>query len=114
VDERVDSIVAFTGQAFRLEGKGDPLMTLGHNIVLLFPQVAWQFSKLTPAISASGMLQGAVVQFGKGRVAIFGEAAMFSAQVAGPNRTPMGMNDPTAPQNPQFLLNVMHWLSGLL
>ena len=41
--ERVDSIVAFTGQAFRLEGRGDPLMTLGHNTVLLMPEVAWQF-----------------------------------------------------------------------
>ncbi len=113
-DERVDSIVAFTGQAFRLEGKGAPLMMLGRNVVLLLPQVAWQFSKLTPAISASGMYQGATVQFGKGRVAVFGEAAMFSAQVAGPNRVPIGMNDPSAPQNPRFLLNVMHWLSGLL
>ena len=26
----------------------------------------------------------------------------------------MGMNSPDAAQNPQFLLNVMHWLSGLL
>jgi hypothetical protein len=39
---------------------------------------------------------------------------MFSAQVQGPNRLPMGMNDPAAPQNPQFLLNVLHWLSRLL
>ena len=51
---------------------------------------------------------------GKGRVAIFGEAAMFSAQLAGPQKRPMGMNDPVAKQNPQFLLNIMHWLSGLL
>jgi hypothetical protein len=78
------------------------------------PEVAWQFSKLTPSISASGMLQGAAVRFGKGRVAAFGEAAMFSAQAVGPNGTPAGMNDPTAPQNAQFLLNVVHWLSGLL
>jgi len=112
--ERIDSVTAFTGQAFRLEGSGQALMTLGHNIVLLMPEVAWQFSKLTPSISASGMLQGAVLQFGKGRVAVFGEAAMFSAQVAGPNRLPAGMNDPNAPQNAQFLLNVIHWLSGLL
>jgi hypothetical protein len=110
----VDSVTSFTGQALRLEAAGTPLMTLGHNIVLLMPQVAWQFSRLTPALSASGMLQGAVVQFGRGRVAVFGEAAMFSAQVAGPNRMPMGMNDPTAGQNVQFLLNVMHWLSGTL
>jgi hypothetical protein len=113
-NELVDSIVAFTGQAFRLRSKGDALMTLGRNIVLLMPQVAWQFSKLTPALLASGMLQGAVLQFGSGRVAVFGEAAMFSAQVAGPNRTPFGMNDPSAPQNAQFLINVVHWLSGLL
>ena len=26
----------------------------------------------------------------------------------------MGMNDPDAAQNPQFVLNVLHWLSGLL
>jgi hypothetical protein len=112
--ERVDSVIAFTGQAFRLEGAGDPLMTLGHHVVLLMPEVAWQFSKLTPSISTSGMLQGAAVRFGKGRVAVFGEAAMFSAQVAGPDRTPAGMNDPSAPQNAQFVLNVLHWLSGIL
>jgi hypothetical protein len=45
---------------------------------------------------------------------VFGEAAMFSAQVAGPQRPPMGMKDPAAPQNAQFLLNVLHWLSGSL
>jgi hypothetical protein len=111
--ECIDSVIAFTGQAFRLEGAGEPLMTLRRNVVLLMPEVAWQFSKLTPKISASGMLQGALVLFGNGRVAAFGEAAMFSAQVSGPNRT-AGMNDPSAPQNAQFLLNVLHWLSGLL
>jgi hypothetical protein len=26
----------------------------------------------------------------------------------------MGMNAPVAAQNPQFLLNVMHWLTGLI
>jgi len=26
----------------------------------------------------------------------------------------MGMNRPDAEQNPQFLFNVMHWLSGSL
>jgi len=112
--ERIDSVTAFTGQAFRLEGSGEALMTLGHNVVLLMPEVAWQFSKLTPSMSASKMLQGAVLEFGRGRVAVFGEAAMFSAQVAGPNHSPTGMNDPRAPQNAQFLLNVLHWLSGLL
>ena len=111
--EHIDSILAFTGQAFRFDGPGEALMTLRRNIVLLMPQVAWQFSKLTPRVSASGMLQGAVIQFGKGRVAAFGEAAMFSAQLD-PSHRPNGMNHPAAPQNAQFLLNVLHWLSGLI
>lgn len=112
--ERIDSVVSFTGQAFRLEGASEIIMKLGHTITLLMPQVAWQFSKLTPRASASQMLQGAVIRYNKGRVAVFGEAAMFSAQVSGPRRSPTGMNSPSAPQNGQFLLNVLHWLSGLL
>lgn len=112
--ERVDSIVSFTGQAFRLDAPGAPLLTLGRGNVLLLPEVAWQFSRLTQRIPASGMLQGAALPFGRGRVAVFGEAAMFSAQLAGPDRAPMGMNDPAAPANPQFLLNVAHWLDGTL
>ena len=32
--ERVDSIVSFTGQAFRLDGPGDALMTLGRGNVV--------------------------------------------------------------------------------
>lgn len=62
------------------------------------------------------MLQGAVLRFGKGRVAVFGEAALFSAQerLGKDGRTLMGMNRPDATQNPQFLLNVVHWLSGLI
>jgi len=59
-------------------------------------------------------MQGAALTRGRGRVAAFGEAAMFSAQVSGNERRPMGLNMGTAAENPQFLLNVMHWLSGLL
>ena len=41
---------------------------------------------------------------------------MFTAQSAidGDKVMRMGMNDPEAAQNAQFVLNVLHWLSGLL
>lgn len=113
--ERVDSVFAFTGQAFVVTAPdAHPLMTLARGTVLLLPSVAWQFSSITPRADAGGRLQGTVLRHGSGRVAVFGEAAMFSAQLAGPQRQPMGMNDPGAPQNVQFLLNVMHWLTGVL
>ncbi|MFN8580189.1 MAG: hypothetical protein U0163_04325 [Gemmatimonadaceae bacterium] len=111
---RIDSVTAFTGQAFRLLGPGTPLLTLSPGTVLLMPEEAWLFSKRTPRTAATGLLQGAVLHHGRGRVAVFGEAAMFSAQLGGPTRTPMGMNDPQAAQNPQFLINVMKWLTGQL
>jgi hypothetical protein len=112
--ERVDSVTSFTGSAFRTTVPVDTLLELPATTIALMPQVAWQFSNLTPRLAGAGMLQGAVLTHGRGRVAAFGEAAMFSAQVAGPQRRPMGMNDPAAPQNAQFLLNVVHWLSGVL
>lgn len=114
--ERVDSIVSFTGSAFRLVGGENPaeLMRLPRGTRVLMPTVAWQFSDTTAQLAGDGMLQGATLRLGRGRVAIFGEAAMFSAQVAGPRREPMGMNAPAAGQNAQFVLNTMHWLSGLV
>jgi hypothetical protein len=53
--------------------------------------------------------------FGKGRVAVFGEAAMFSAQVANIDRQSfqVGMNVP-GNDDRQFALNVMHWLARLV
>jgi hypothetical protein len=65
------------------------------------------------AVSAAGRAQSLAFKFGKGRVVVQGEAAMLSAQVAGPNKFKMGMNVP-GNDNKQYALNVMHWLSGLL
>lgn len=113
--ERVDSLVAFTGSAFWVPSGGVPLLTIPPKSRVLMPRVAWQFSDSTASINARGMLQGAALVVGKGRVVAAGEAAMFSAQRAGPQAANMmGFNDPTAPQNAQFAVNVLHWLSGLL
>lgn len=113
--ERIDSVVAFTGSAFWLPGGGAPLMRIPPGSRVLSPLTAWQFNDSTPSIRADGMLQGAALRRGKGRVFVAGEAAMFSAQRSGPQGAGMmGFNAPTAPQNAQFALNVLHWLSGLL
>ncbi len=111
--EAIARVTTFTGQAFRFAAAvdADPLMRLSAGAYVLLPSEAWEFSDATPRISAEGMSQGALVRHGLGRVAVFGEAAMFSAQVQGEERTPMGMNHPEAPHNARFLLNVMRWLS---
>ena len=113
--ESVNAVMTFVGQAFRVRRGVDakPLMIFDDNALLLMPTEAWRFSKKTPRMSASGMFQGATLRYGSGRVAVFGEAAMFTAQLSKKKQL-MGMNHPDAKQNAQFLLNVMHWLSGQL
>ena len=112
--EQVDTVATFTGSAFRCPPKATPLLVLPPGSKSLEPAVAWQFDAATPAADVGDWSQGAVLVFGRGRVAVFGEAAMFTAQRSGPNKNPMGMNAPPAKQNAQFLLNVIHWLTGVL
>jgi hypothetical protein len=112
--ERVDSVATFTGSAFRVDRGGEPLLIFGPGVVSFTPTNFWMFKADTPRIPVTGWNQGAVLRVGKGRAAFFGEAGMFSAQVDGPQRVPFGMNTPAARQNPQFILNLLHWLSGLL
>jgi hypothetical protein len=110
--ERVDSVATFTGEAFRAPAAATSLLTFGPGTLDLLPDTAWFFHDDTPRVDVSGWSQGAVLPVGRGRVAVFGEAAMFSAQLAGPAERPMGMNAPVASGNPRFLLNLMHWLAG--
>ena len=111
LEEQVERVGVFSGSAFQVAGPHEPLMTFGPGMISLLPLDPWDFTPDTPSIPIEGWLQGAVFEAGKGRVAVFGEAAMFSAQLTG-NDSLMGIN--ASPSNLQFLLNVFHWLSGLL
>jgi hypothetical protein len=105
--ERVSRVVTFTGQALKSASAEGVFLKLGEN------------AKDTPDKSGTtstpvgGQAQGIAFKFGKGRVVMLGEAAMLSAQIAGPDRRPMGMNVP-GNDNRQLALNIMHWLSGIL
>lgn len=108
--ERVDSLMTFTGSAFRAPPAATSVLVFqeGSRSFVLGPTGPdWA----APSMPIAGLSQGAILEIGKGRIAVFGEAAMFTAQRGGPNNQPMGMNTPGAEQNYQFVLNLMHWLS---
>jgi hypothetical protein len=114
-NERITQVRSFTGQAFRWEvPDASAVLILPSDYVSLEPLIAWQFKPDTPVRRVGGWWQGGTRRVGAGRVALFGEAAMFSAQVAGRDKRPMGKNAPLAEQNAQFTLNVLHWLTGVL
>jgi hypothetical protein len=106
-EEKVTKVTTFTGSAFKLPKGATPVLEFGPKSESV-ERGTGESSKKVPI---EGWCQGAILKLGEGRVAIFGEAAMFSAQVAGPKQVPMGMNAPGAEQNHQLLLNVMHWLT---
>lgn len=107
--EQITSVRTFTGQAFEIPAGATPIIVLDDSFNMLIPKTAWQFEENTTIVPAKGLVQGASLESGKGRVVVFGEAAMFSAQIQG-DSTRMGMNASDAKQNPQLLLNIVHWL----
>lgn len=105
--ERIDRVQTFTGQALKGAEGAMSFLKLGERATDSPDPTSEQ------GVSVAGQSQGLAIKFGKGRVVMMGEAAMLSAQVTGPENRPMGMNVPGS-DNKQLVLNIMHWLTGLL
>lgn len=105
--ERLNLLRSFTGQSL----KGPE----GSAAILLLSATAADRPTYDSkeSVSAAGRAQAIALKFGKGRVLVQGEAAMLSAQISGPDKRTMGMNVP-GNDDRQYVLNVMHWLSGVL
>jgi len=111
-DEKVSKVVTFTGQAFQVPPKATPILLFDKRYLLMESDTAWVFGKNTKYTNIDGWCQGAFMNYGKGKIVFFGEAAMFTAQLAGPNKIAVGMNSSYAEENYKLLLNIIHWLGG--
>jgi hypothetical protein len=109
----VHRVGTFDGAAFQADAPFEPLLRLGPSFVSYESEVAWDIDDATPMIAVGGWLQGAVGRIGEGRLVLFADATMFSAQVAA-SGSKLGMNTPDGEQNLQLLLNVLHWMTGKL
>ena len=105
--ERINKVVVFTGQSLKGPANSFTFMKLADTAQDRMP------GPDSKPVSAAGRAQGIAMNFGKGRAVFLGEAAMLSAQLAGPQQRKMGMNYPGI-DNRQLALNIMHWLSRLL
>lgn len=111
-NENINQIVSYTGQGFNIPNDATPILVFDKNYENLLPEKAWEFNKKTPKSNAIGLVQGAYKKLGKGRIVVFGEAAMFTAQLVGKEKQAAGLNSNLAPENYQLLLNIIHWLDG--
>jgi hypothetical protein len=114
-DERLTTVVSFTGQSLTVPAGATPLLRLS-TTAQERPTRADMFADSTDHTAfmpVGGRAQGLAMTVGRGRVGVLGEAAMLSAQVIvrpGQPTLAMGMNVPGS-DDVQFCLNVLHWLS---
>lgn len=110
---KVKRVATFTGQAFQIPEGATEILHCGPGWVSRFPETAWQFTEETKEMDSAGWSQGAYLRIGKGKIVCFGEAAMFSAQIAevGEREYRAGMNQSKqAKHNYRLLLNIARWL----
>jgi len=103
--ERVNSVLTFTGQSLKGPSRSTAVLKLSSQAYDVFDPGHPDKAK---TVSAAGRAQAIALPFGKGRVFVSAEAAMFTAQ-----ETNFGLNYPGT-DDKQYVLNVMHWLTGLL
>lgn len=111
--EVINRIPMTEGQAFKIPSDAEPILIFGDASIILLPKTAWEFTADTPIRNIKGLSQGAFKKHGNGRIVVFGEASMFSAQID-EGRRKMGMNNENAQENYKLLLNIIHWLDGIL
>jgi len=104
----IDSVATFTGQAFDIPSKATSIITFDSRYTILIPEEAWVFDKNVTALPAEGRSQLAIMNYGKGKIAVSGEAAMFTAQIAG--ATKVGMNSVDGKENHFLLVALIRWL----
>ena len=111
-NEEVDSILTFSGSAFKIPDDATAILKFDSTWVSYNPHEAWVYDGVEP-FSINGYAQGAFKKYGNGRVVIYGEAMMFTAQLgAGLSWVKIGMNSNKCTNNYQLLLNSIHWLDG--
>jgi hypothetical protein len=108
---KIEHFYTFGGQAILPPAEAVSLMRIpdGYETLLTF-DLKGEFER-APRIDSSGFSQGAVMDYGKGRVAIFGETGAFTSQIRDGNIL-MGFVDPVADQNEEFVLATLRWLAG--
>ena len=110
----IDSITTFTGSSFQIPSNAQGILKFLKGDSCLQPEIAWQFNEQTKTKDLEGNYQGAIVHFGKGKLAVFGEAAQFTAQtITNASGTyKVGFNSKNAPNNIEFIRNLMLWLGS--
>lgn len=106
----IKHVMTFTGQAMEIPPGASSILTLEGDYAGIIPTIPGRLDETAKIIDISGDSQGAVMEVGQGKIAVFGEAGAFTAQIS-KNGSPFGMNAPGAEGNAPFVLTILRWLA---
>ncbi len=104
--ERVTSVISAAGQSLGVPSDRYILLALG--------PAAYDEVRGGDTLSARGRAQAVALTLGSGRVVVIGDGSILSGSAYGPENPRFRRWWPKDPDNRQFTLNVVHWLTGLL
>ncbi|MEM6724527.1 MAG: nuclear transport factor 2 family protein [Bacteroidota bacterium] len=107
----VQKLVGFTGSALQVPEEATVIAHFPETHEILIPEVAWEFKDSTIRKPIQDYVFGAYQTLGKGKLAVFSEAALFTAQIV-QNQLKVGFTAPEATDNQRFARNVIHWLDN--
>ncbi len=114
IDEDINRFQTFTGTAFIPAIEAEQLLTLPNGYVAVMTHSIRHEIETAPRINVSGLSQGSTLVFGSGKLAVFAEAASFTAlTISRQNQRTKytGMNHPKGAKNPLLILATMRWLA---
>jgi hypothetical protein len=106
----IERVMTFTGQAIKIPSGASSILTLAGNYVSMIPTIPGRLDETAKIVDVSGYSQGAVMKVGQGKIAVFGEAGAFTAQISVRGKA-FGMNAPGAEENAPFVLTILRWLA---
>ncbi|MEM7464052.1 MAG: DUF4350 domain-containing protein [Pseudomonadota bacterium] len=107
----VNRYYAFGGQAFIPPPEAVQILTIPDGWSAIFTYRISAELQSALRIDASGMAQGAAMDYGKGRIAVFSEAGGFTSQIIDGTRR-FGFNTEDGEENPELILSTLRWLAG--
>jgi hypothetical protein len=118
INDGVDRVVTFTGQAIHAEAPAVGFLRLLPTALARPPEPKVERHGRDVIVNVlygdpapvPGWSQGLALEHGRGRVVVLGEAAMLTARFSGYDGRPIGMNTPGY-DNRRLALNIMHWLT---
>jgi hypothetical protein len=114
--ERVERVLSFTGQGLIGPEDSVPFLRLAPTARIAATREELRRAEPPDDRPSRWQAQGLALVHGRGRVVVMGEAAMLSSQLVDGDDGPTSFGGLSSPEidNPQLVLNIVHWLAGTI